>query len=78
MFFAVVPHPLTPRGGEGRRNFGRKNQEETLDIQKRKGLGDLKSETLIEMKVVTIETIERTDDNVHRAQKTGQNWIGMR
>jgi hypothetical protein len=54
------------------------NEEEMLEIQKREGSGGWKSEKPIEMKVVAIETIERTAEDLCLAHKTGESWIWMR
>jgi hypothetical protein len=56
----------------------KENEEEMLDIQRREGSGDSKSETLIGMKAVAMETVERAAEGLHRARKRGQNWIWMR
>jgi hypothetical protein len=52
------------------------NEEQMLDIQKREGSGDSKSQTPIEAKAVAIETIERTADDLLSDHKTGQPGSG--
>jgi hypothetical protein len=48
-----------------------------LDIQRREESGSSKSETLIEMDSVAIETIERTAEDLrrdHERDRTGSEW----
>jgi hypothetical protein len=49
-------------------------EEECSDIEKREGSGSSKSQTPIEKEAVAIE---RTADDLRRAQEKGQNWISM-
>jgi hypothetical protein len=55
----------------------KENDEKMLDVQKREESGGSKSQTPIERKVMAIGTIEKTAEDLHRARKTGQNWIWM-
>jgi hypothetical protein len=54
------------------------NEEQMLDIHKRDVFGGSKSQTPIERRVVAIETIEKTPEELHEARKMAQSWIWMR
>jgi hypothetical protein len=53
-------------------------EEECSDIEMGEKPGGSKSQILIEREGVAIERIEMTLEDLHRAHKTGQNWIPMR
>jgi hypothetical protein len=66
----LVPHSLG-----GRQKIAK--EEGGPDIEKREGSGSSKSHTPIE-KGMAIERIERTTEDLRKANKKGQNWIPIR
>jgi hypothetical protein len=51
--------------------------EECSDIEKREGSGDLESQRPIEGQAMAIDRIERTAEDLRRANTEGQNLTSM-
>jgi hypothetical protein len=61
---------------EGLRNS--EKEEKVSDIEKTEESGSWKSQTPIEREGAVIERMERTAEDLDRADKTGENCISMR